>query len=399
MKRIKSYLLVVLILLLISTPVYANFALFDAKELNIKVTNIDDPIERVELLSYGDSVTIKDVYGDKFDDKDFQLDPGSAVSFTEVEPYTKETYFKNEQYDKNQFYVTMGIYYTYTFSKINSSVDAGFNKKFNNLDELIEAIKNKEYRGSGSYSQGGAETPDLSIFNKELEDYLTTSEVTCEREITYTLYKLESLKEYPKSIINKDTLELKLTDFSMFDKYEKHSNYGFALRLYHGDTYRLILIGDNIIKQDSYIHTVPTVKDVSFDYQSNEDTVHEQKTNKKDTSPIIKTILSIIIAMIITIIIELAIAFVYQIKELKVVLLTNIITQTILHLLTLSGIIVFGSLPIYVYLFLEVAIVFAEYFIYLSYIKGKNRKELFLYSFVANACSFGLSLLINGFIK
>ena len=401
MKLLKKILLLLLAYIFIFySTIYANYSLFDAKEYNITIKNITGKISKIYLLQYGEKIDFKDVYGTNFDYDSFEIgeyELNTAYMDTMVNPFEKENYTENQDYNKELYKVNIEYSYKYKFSKGSdddeTSVEYYFSSKFNNFDELKQAIKNKEYGPIGSTGMIDIE------YNSNTEKFINSSTLTCERTISYHIDKLTILKEISTNEIKNNQLKVSITDFESIKNIAKlHYDdgtigyYGYAIRFFQNDKdYVTITCGNNIITQDAYIPTTPTTKDVEFDYQTGDET---QSISNKNNN-IIKNILRIIFAIFITLAIELFIAVIMKIRKYKIITIVNIVTQLVLHLLTFLGFAVLSEIPLHIYFILEIAIVFVEYMVYSVKIKEYDKKLLFLYSFLANLCSFGLSLLLK----
>lgn len=387
----KSLLLLLAYIFIFCSTIYANYSLFRAKEFNITIKNITDEISKIQLLQYGEKINFKDVYGTNFDYDGFGIGEyelkNTAYMNTMVNPFEKEDYIENQDYNKELYMVDIKYSYEYKFSKGSDddeiSVSYEFSSKFNNFDELKQAIKNKEY---GSYGSRGM----IDIEYSNIEKFINSSTLTCERTISYHIEKLTILKEISTNEIKNNQLKVSITDFESIHYDDGTIDYyEYAIRFFQNDKdYVTITCGSNLITQDSHIQTTPTTKDVEFDYQTGDEI--QSISNK-----IIKNILRIIFAIFITLAIELFIAFIMKIRKYKTITIVNIVSQLVLHLLTFLGFGLFSSIPLPIYFILEIAIVFIEYVVYSEKIKEYDKKLLFLYSFLANLCSFGLSLLLN----
>ena len=104
--------------------------------------------------------------------------------------------------------------------------------------------------------------------------------------------------------------------------------------------------------------------------------------------------LQLIFLIILTVIIELFIAILFKIKEYKIIIKVNILTQLILHFILL---VTFGKLNCrvwyYEFYLLEILIVFIEFYFYRIYLKNYTSKKLFIYSVVANIITFVTGLI------
>ena len=390
MNLIKRGVFIFLVLIVIlCNYTYANYAMFDVNELKITIKNITDKIYKIQLLQYGQEVNFKEVYGENFDYDNFKMNEefNTAYLDTIVDPFKKEDYIKNHNYNKDKYIVIIEYRYAYKFSKKSKYIEYEFSSKFNNINELKKSIKNEEYSSCLR-----------NISNKSsIEKLISESNLSCRRTISYSILKLNALKNISIYEIKDNKLDFSIKDFKSLEDIAKihseHGNggYGYAVRFFcDGGICKTIICGNNIIMQDSYDKTRPTIKNVEFDYQT-QGIIY----NTSNESNIIQIIIKVLIAILITLTIELIVAIIMKIKSYKIITITNIITQLMLHVLTLLGCAILFEIPLYIYLILEIAIVFAEYKIYSIKIKEYSQRYLLLYAVLANICSFGLSLLLR----
>jgi hypothetical protein len=117
---------------------------------------------------------------------------------------------------------------------------------------------------------------------------------------------------------------------------------------------------------------------------------------------------SLISRILITIIIEILIALLFGFREkmqLLIILVTNIITQSILNiLLNLINYYQGGLMFVFHYVWMELLVIVIEIIAYCSFFNKYSRKvpigkfKISLYAFIANVVSFCSGLLIAGFI-
>lgn len=121
-----------------------------------------------------------------------------------------------------------------------------------------------------------------------------------------------------------------------------------------------------------------------------------------------KEIINLILRIILTIIIEIAIAFLFMYRKkqfLKIIIITNIITQVALNIVInfinysqgLFGVL-FLLIPLELAIFAIEAVVYYVYFNKLEINKTKFKAKPVLYAFVANFASFVTGLLIYFFL-
>ena len=387
---------ILLILLLITTPVYANFAIFDAEEYDVTIKNIKENITKIELLKYYQETDFNKVFNNTFDPTFDTQFAGSAVKTEEVDPYTKDDYVENTNYDKTKYIVNVSYSFVYTISHDDSNLEYHLFEKVTSIDELKNAIKNHKYGGSGTYNLD----LDMDKFNSKLENYIDTGKITCKRSIEYTVKVVDLVKSLSTDLIKNNKLELNLTDFSPLNELGKElkMSAGFVIRFYNDkDEFKDIMIGNQTIIQDSHIKTKPKVKKSTFDYVNTESGVEPSNRQVNTfTSVLNRNLVKILIALVITLVVELIIAIIMKLKSYILIGATNIITQLIFHACTIAFMTLSpGNVPILYYIIAETLIVLIEFGIYALFKKDISKKKLFIYSLIANMASFGLSLILN----
>lgn len=97
-----------------------------------------------------------------------------------------------------------------------------------------------------------------------------------------------------------------------------------------------------------------------------------------------------------TVLIEWLVSLLFRLRAASVVIVTNVISQLVMHVLFLltSFLTFFGLRPIFVIAFFEVAVFFCEWAVYIAQLPNQSRGKLFLFTLTANL----LSLAVGGFI-
>ncbi len=388
MKRI---VFLIIMLLLLPLIVKANFAVFRAEKVNVKVENIDENIKDIWLVTYTDKASIEDAYKDS--DLDFTnasyLDTkidGNNVNYCaifkdEVEPFTKEDeYVYNDNYDKENYFIKNEKSYEYDLPNGNGFGD-GIKGKYTDPEELIK--DGFEYE------------------NEKTKNAIRRGEITCTRSIFYCANKLNEVEQIPVSNIKDGVLNLTLSDFSKIEKYEMT---GYALRFEkENGEYVSIVIGDNGIFVDSIdkdkYDSNNMIKNIVIDY--NKKSIVSFSDDKEEHRIYTENVnngylLIVIIAIIVTLVTEIIIALIMKIKSIKVIAIVNIVTQLLLHAYTFFIIpLISGLSYLTLILIAEVIIVLLEFLIYKKLINIVSSKKLFLYSLIANAVSFGISYIVS----
>lgn len=102
--------------------------------------------------------------------------------------------------------------------------------------------------------------------------------------------------------------------------------------------------------------------------------------------------------IVLTCLIELAIAFLYKIYNYKVILVANVSTQLLLHVVNITMFYIYRPMYKYgqqIFLGTEVVILILEYLIYCKFVGDKRKFVLFVYALTANLVTFLTGLLIQ----
>ena len=102
---------------------------------------------------------------------------------------------------------------------------------------------------------------------------------------------------------------------------------------------------------------------------------------------LVNDIINYIKMLLITVIIELIIALLFKTKKYYIIIITNIITNTLLQFA------MFKNSSILLFVMFELIIFISEFFIYLRYIEY-DRKKLLLYTIIANIITMLLTFII-----
>lgn len=104
------------------------------------------------------------------------------------------------------------------------------------------------------------------------------------------------------------------------------------------------------------------------------------------------TIFSFIKILLITVLVELFIALLFKIRSYNVVVITNLITNSLMQLAIIRYLPIFGSLIIII--ILEIIVFFIEYLTYLKFIKEIPNKNKFIYTLIANLTTALITFII-----
>jgi len=102
------------------------------------------------------------------------------------------------------------------------------------------------------------------------------------------------------------------------------------------------------------------------------------------------------LCIVITVIVELLVAVVYKIYSYKVIIVVNVSTQVLLHIVLITTF--FTPLYMYaswVFYCTEVIILLLEFLLYSIFIKNKTKLLVWFYVLTANLATFLLGLLID----
>lgn len=108
-------------------------------------------------------------------------------------------------------------------------------------------------------------------------------------------------------------------------------------------------------------------------------------------------LLSILLCITITLIIEFIISKLFRIKDGKVVLKVNLLTQLVLHSITIIILSIFHmtyNTYIFIIVLLEIIVILSEFLMYKRKFKDITTNRLICFSTIANVCSFLVSPLI-----
>ena len=392
MKSLKRISIFLIAFILFTTNVYANIAIINTNKVEVKITGIYDEIDKIELYKYGKTVDIDKVFDGTLDISKANSVLGNTVYYKDdVDPFSKENYVENKNYDNKKYRVTVNYSYTYIFTdeEKDTELEYTFNKKYADIQELKEGIRKKEYGPSGCTNV------DFDIDDyKSIEKFIDSNKLTCTRDISYTVIMYEYVKDISTNLIKDNNMEFSLNDFPKAEEGSRET-ISYMIRFFPKNSgSNDFLIGNDEIIQDAHIQTKPTIKYVNIEYSHNYvgEVKHQERTITKSLSD---NIIKIIIAIVLTIVVEVVIALIMKIKHLGIISGTNLITQLILHCVTILLITNLTSIPIYYYIIAELLIVLIEFGIYALLMKDISKKKLILYSVIANIITFGLSFLVN----
>lgn len=210
-----------------------------------------------------------------------------------------------------------------------------------------------------------------------------TKELTYEQEDTIYYYKTL----FKKTISNKNNEKIKiLTGNIDLSSYREiivmvNNQYSTISRIGSG--------GEPNVKRNCFNLNYETLKlDRDMDIDETIASTYNFKQN---------ILLNIILCVLFTLIIELTISKLFKIKNGKIILKINLLTQSILHILTiiiLSTFFITYNTYLYVLMLLEIIIIISEILLYKLKLKDIPTNKLIIFSIIANTCSFLTSPLL-----
>lgn len=195
MRKILKILLIICILLSIDTYAYAMIYSYEAKEYIIKIKNINEKIEKIDLVNFekcdleetGCNYTTNFEVVSLFDKDDIKpLDNYDTENYY-IKPIIRYNYLSGKAADDIEHTVVSGKYTEFEEEKL-ITFDLACTEKFNNVQELY------------THCEGAEE-----------------NEFICVKTTTYESYKLTPIKEISISDIKSNKLVYKHDDLSNLD--------------------------------------------------------------------------------------------------------------------------------------------------------------------------------------
>lgn len=238
MKKILKITIIVYIMIFTNTISYASINLYEAEEYIVKIQNINEQIEEINLITYEECLISET--GSNYTD-----------SIENVSLYGEDEIPSVTGYDTENFFIKQTIKYNYLYG---------------------EAAKNPE-KASSSGFEGSYVGKELKSFNyatdkkfknenefqkecKEAKDHT----FICVRSITYTAYRISYVKEF-------DISSIKYGNFTY--KHENFSNLKIGLRMKNiNQEYRIFVSEENDMwmTRSSWESNRDKEKIVVFDY-------------------------------------------------------------------------------------------------------------------------------------
>ena len=193
MRKILKILLIICILLSIDTYAYAMIYSYEAEEYIIKIKNINEEIEKIDLVN--------------FEECDMEETGFNYTTTFEIVPlFGEEPINHLNKHDTENYYIKQTVRYNYLAGKaatdIEHTVVSGKYTEFEE-DTLItyDLAMNRKFNNSQEFS---------SYCNGLQED-----KFICVKTTTYKSYKLTPVKELELSVIESNQLSYKHDDLSI----------------------------------------------------------------------------------------------------------------------------------------------------------------------------------------
>ena len=392
--KIKIVLLIAFTFFFTIPIVYANYSFFYSKNLNITVNNINDDIEKIELLWAVNS------------------NPSEVFQYEIAKTYG--------------YYSDSSMNYIWNKEDIKKDSETIVEEEkevrlyqITELDKNKYIIVSKEDRNSFNPAFEGEDvTGDGRLFtyddNDFFEDYLDTNKKI------FSLLKIKTINEIKNFQINHNSFTLNIKDLDLY--ISKESNYVnqisvpiFILRFYNSaDETKDIIVGTNGVMTTGYKSINYIYK--GYDYKTGKET--SLRKDKKVLNSTIRLVEQIGIALLLTITIEYMVACILKFNHTNTIIKVNIITQLLFHAVFLipqtyfnqsvvswmvnfvSGLIpnLYESYEIEFSFFiigiLEIGIVILEVILYKFFLKEESKKAIWKYAIIANLFSYLVSYAI-----
>lgn len=264
-KKIIIFSIIICILLSFNITSFAGLQDYEAKEYVIKINNINEPINKIDLVHY-EECDISEL-GDKFN------------TYTEqVSLYDEDEPVIIPEYDKEKYLVDYSISYNYLAGRAAETPENHIHGGFIITKDAADISTDQKFKKH----------------NGTLEQY--NLDFICVRTVTFTAYKLTKIKDIDLSQISNNTLTYKPDDLN---------NLAIGIRfLNNNNEYKTYLSMSPSLYMVRTMGTpvLETTKIIIYDYET-----REYKSNTEgnffniDTEQLI--LLTIIITILLTLII------------------------------------------------------------------------------------------------
>lgn len=225
--------------LLIYSYVFASMTSYNAEEYIIKINNINEEIERIDLIQY-----------EKCDLDELGWEKKSSVE--EVELYGNEIITHRYDYDTENYYIDQIVRYNYLAGKAATDIEHVIHGgEYIEYDgqELVtyDVVKDERYKTKEEFEIGTLKIKDHKII--------------CARTIEYKAYKITPIKEINVSEIKTGELVYKHDDLT-------NLNIGIRIKLTDEKYKTFIPMGQNGLWMDrgGYKPILDKEKIIIFDY-------------------------------------------------------------------------------------------------------------------------------------
>lgn len=145
------------------------------------------------------------------------------------------------------------------------------------------------------------------------------------------------------------------------------------------DKYKLVIINNDTgeTKVSNVVNRKDFTSYVTIDYNTMKVSQHG-------------SIINILITLFTTILVEIIVAFIMKMKNTKIIIATNLVSNIILQLILILGPVVSYWLK---FIFMEILVVLFEFLIYKKYMKNQSHNKILLYTLIANILTAFLTFI------
>ena len=149
------------------------------------------------------------------------------------------------------------------------------------------------------------------------------------------------------------------------------------------DKYKLVIINNDTgeTKVSDIVNRRDFTSYVTIDYNT---------MKVKQNASISDKVVNIIMALVITIVIEIFIGLIMKMKNTKIIIATNLVSNIILQLILILVPVVSYLLK---FIFMEILVVLFEFLIYKKFMKNQSHNKILLYTLIANVLTAFLTFI------
>lgn len=203
MKKILKSLLIICALFSINSYVYASYLSYDAEEYIMKINNINEKIERIDLVS--------------FEECDMEETGWNYTTNFEVVPLFGEDTIKHlDKHDTENYYIKQRVRYNYLAGKAAQDIEhTVLSGKYSEIEDgkliTFDFARNERFKSENEFYDYCNVTYDNEFYGY----YKADEEFICVKTTTYyKSYKLTPIKEISLSNIENNTLTYNHDDYS-----------------------------------------------------------------------------------------------------------------------------------------------------------------------------------------